>query len=82
MYGQYRQMRGGSFQVSAKYFMHSENNLKIKSLVQEGINTDDFATVEEVVTKDTTEFLIAPIPMHARGTLPGVTDVGTLPGRQ
>ena len=33
-YGQYRQMSGGRFLVSAKDVIYSENILKLKSLVQ------------------------------------------------
>ena len=57
MYGQYRQMSGGRFLVSAKDVMYSENILKLKSLVQEGINIDDSLKVEDDVTEDITELL-------------------------
>ena len=39
-YGQYRQMSGGRFLVSLKDIQTSEKILKIKSLVQEGIDID------------------------------------------
>lgn len=40
-YGQYRQMSGGRFLVSAKDVAHSENILKIKTLIKEGFDIDD-----------------------------------------
>ena len=39
-YGQYRQMSGGRFLISAKDIVHSENILKIQALVKEGFDID------------------------------------------
>ena len=40
-YSQYRQMSGGRFLVSAKDVAHSENILKIKTLVREGFDLNE-----------------------------------------
>ena len=40
-YGQYRQMSGGRFLVSAKDVSNSENVLKVKSLVKAGFDISE-----------------------------------------
>lgn len=46
-YGQYRQMSGGRFLISAKDVVRSENILKIQSLVKEGFDIDSSVKVNE-----------------------------------
>lgn len=46
-FGQYRQMSGGRFLISAKDVICSEKILKIKSLVREGFNIDDKVKLKE-----------------------------------
>ena len=46
-FGQYRQMSGGRFLISAKDVICSEKNVRIESLVQEGFIIDDKIMLEE-----------------------------------
>ena len=46
-HGQYRQMSGGRFMVGLKDVVFSENILKIKSLVKEGLDIDDWVKVTD-----------------------------------
>lgn len=46
-FGQYRQMSGGRFLISAKDVMGSEKILKIKSLIREGFNIDGKIILKE-----------------------------------
>ena len=56
-FGQYRQMSGGRFLISAKDVFCSEKNLKIKSLVREGFNIDDKVKLEEDHSSDLQDLL-------------------------
>ena len=47
-YGQYRQMSGGRFLISAKDIVRSEKILKIKSLVKEGYDIDSSVKVSQI----------------------------------
>ena len=51
-YGQYRQMSGGRFLVGLKDVVFSEKILKIKSLVKEGLDIDDWAKVTDEKSPD------------------------------
>jgi hypothetical protein len=70
-YGQYRQMSGGRFLVSLKDVNTSEKILKIKSLVQEGVDIDDSVKVHRhndlEVQKLLTEF--KETVLNARGSI-------------
>ena len=70
IYSQYSHMSGGLFLVSVRDVMYSENILKLNSLVQEGINGDDFVKLEEEITKDITGLLITlEDPIHVTNAL-------------
>lgn len=56
-YGQYRQMSGGRFLVSAKDVGRSENILKVKSLIKEGFDIKEFLTTNEHDSEDKSNML-------------------------
>jgi len=51
-YGQYRQMSGGRFLISAKDVNNSEKILKIKSLVREGFDIEDSIKIKTDYTEE------------------------------
>ena len=57
-YGQYRQMSGGRFLISAKDVHCSENILKIKSLVKEGFDIDSSMKQNDTSREETDNFLV------------------------
>ena len=56
-YGQYRQMSGGRFLVSAKDISTSEKILRIKSLLKENIDIDEAVKIPDDATEETRNFL-------------------------
>ena len=56
-YGQYRQMSGGRFLISAKDIHRSENIIKIKSLVMEGFDVDNSFKLDTSYKEEIEPFL-------------------------
>ena len=74
-YGQYRQMSGGRFLVGLKDVVFSEKILKIKSLLKEGLDIDDWVKVtDEKSPKKVAEFRDSVQPIISESTGICLTD--------